>query len=727
MKARIFNGFKQFSKEQVNPVISPLGLEIALSLLLAGSTGDSKKELQEVLEVEHETALLDYLAKKIDSLNEIPGFKQSNTLLYGQQYTLKESYWKKIPSSLALKAERVDSTTTAFAFSLKNILSVKEKWKQPFWKAPLFTDLFTLESGEEIQTLFIGQSNTRGDNKNLYLQEEKFHAIQIPLESERLNFEIYLPYKNDGLNDLLTSLNPEKIQEYTMAFHPIDSMEVVMPKFELENTWQISSSEMLEQMGMDSILSLGDDFQPMLEGGKIAARKISQYNKFNLNENGIEALSNLRIGGVGSISPKEKKHVLFEAIHPFLFILKDKITNTILFLGCFEIPTPHEELSFFYSDIEMENGLSEWQDEDKKSIFYRKIECYSLRTGLMIAAYSLQALNEKYVYKTIDIDGIITKILKITESQKGEVLEHLLTAFLEEIGELMKALDGLIKEEDDSAKYEGVKKIVKDIDFIFSDKIKISREYISAFLISGPNGILNKSFIAIPNFACLEPYLLSDFDDVDDMLWGPSIPSSVFTELKPKPLTSIYSKETHIKTLIYYRSIRRFRVKLWDISIRGKLLLGLVCLNKVVEKENVEINQLEEIINGILSLFEEVDEHTVLKLEKAFSNYYYQEENREIDDFYLTKNQLDAFIAKYPVTYDVIFNIIGCINHLNHNSFFGATSIIENPINILYILNKNDIDLPDLSYFEQFTFESSNEMGPPIKIDKKLIPNLIKS
>ena len=109
-------------------------------------------------------------------------------------------------------------------------------------------------------------------------------------------------------------------------------MHVFLPKFKLEEN--ISLKQMLSAMGMpkafepNGFLGMSD----AAEAGKLYLSHVAHKAYVDVNEEGTEAAA--ATAAVGRmLSARYPPIPTFRADRPFLFLIRDKRTGTILFLG----------------------------------------------------------------------------------------------------------------------------------------------------------------------------------------------------------------------------------------------------------------------------------------------------------------------------------------------------------------------------------------------------------
>ena len=103
-----------------------------------------------------------------------------------------------------------------------------------------------------------------------------------------------------------------------------------MPKFTF--TTQIRLKDVLSSMGMPLAFSDAADFSGITTQQEQKLYESIHQAFVDVNEEGTEAAA--VTGHVGGNAPGPvPRHVVFRADHPFLFLIQDKRTGAILFLG----------------------------------------------------------------------------------------------------------------------------------------------------------------------------------------------------------------------------------------------------------------------------------------------------------------------------------------------------------------------------------------------------------
>ena len=166
---------------------------------------------------------------------------------------------------------------------------------------------------------------TRGDDRNL-------QVLEMPYAGKELSMFVLLPSKHDGLPALEKQLSQERLDKWLGEVTP-QEVAVQMPKFKMETEFALKPT--LMAMGMPTPFTMGRaDFTGLSDSPEAYLFYISavQHKAFvEVNEKGTEAAAATVVvigkGGSGSSCPT------FAATRPFIFLIRDNHTGSILFLG----------------------------------------------------------------------------------------------------------------------------------------------------------------------------------------------------------------------------------------------------------------------------------------------------------------------------------------------------------------------------------------------------------
>jgi serpin B len=200
---------------------------------------------------------------------------------------------------------------------LTNAIYFKGYWQIQFDKKNTKDRDFNISSEKKVQ---VPMMYLKDDFK--YWGDENLQVIELPYKSEHLSMVVLLPRVVDGLAELEKKLTLENMDSW-MGKMRKQEVSVLLPKFKI--TWgAIELKDILKGMG----LPLFGDFTGISDDDRLFISNILHKAFVAVDEKGTEAAAATAVViGKTSIGP------IFRADHPFIFIIKDNISQSILFMG----------------------------------------------------------------------------------------------------------------------------------------------------------------------------------------------------------------------------------------------------------------------------------------------------------------------------------------------------------------------------------------------------------
>ena len=217
------------------------------------------------------------------------------------------------------------------ALALVNAIYFKGQWKCPF--DPDRTDLaeFHLSSSESTQVNMMTQNARFRYSLNRRLNCQ---ILELPYRGNRLAMYILLPRKVDGLASLESKLTFSSITSAIVQLRP-RRISVAIPRFKMTVGKRLP--EVLKTMGMNLAFTLSADFTGISPVRPLFVSDVIHKAYIGVDEVGTEAAAATALLATHVSTPPSQKK--FVADHPFVFLIRDKVTGTILFFGRLAIPS----------------------------------------------------------------------------------------------------------------------------------------------------------------------------------------------------------------------------------------------------------------------------------------------------------------------------------------------------------------------------------------------------
>lgn len=349
--------YQQLRGRPGNLFFSPFSLSTALAMTAAGARGQTADEMARVLHFPNSPgphtdfrALLSDLKERgkkgsyeLSTANALwgqqgfgflPEFLQLTRDHYGAG--LREVDFRQAPEAArgqinAWAAQETRdkikdllspaSVTGDTRLVLANAIYFKGRWQEQFNKEFTRDAPFLVSASEKVSVpLMSHQRHFK------HLDGETFQALDLPYVGGDLTMLILLPRAVDGLPALEKVLNAELLDRVARQMRS-GEVHVSLPRFKVESSFQLP--ETLTSLGMPSAFDKDRaDFSGMDGRRDLFVSDVVHKAFVDVNEEGTEAAAATGIVIAFNSLPPE-----FRADHPFLFLIRDTKTASILFLG----------------------------------------------------------------------------------------------------------------------------------------------------------------------------------------------------------------------------------------------------------------------------------------------------------------------------------------------------------------------------------------------------------
>lgn len=354
-----------------NSVFSPLSIHVVLSLVAAGSNGQTLDQLLSFLKtttVDELNSLSSQLVSLVfadGSPSGGPRLSFANGVWVEQTLSLKPSFKQVVDTVYNAASNQVDFQTKAIEVAnevnlwadkqtgglIKEILPsgavdsttklifanavyFKGAWSEKFDPAKTKDGDFHLVDGSKVQVPFMTSKK-----KQFVRSYDGFKVLGLPYlqgeDKRRFTMYFYLPDEHDGLQSLLQKVGSQS--DFLDRHVPRQKVEIgqfLIPKFKI--SYGFEASEMLKELGLVLPFSGGEGLTEMVEsssvGKNLYVSSIHHKSFVEVNEEGTEAAAaSAAVVMLRSLRSDDK--VDFVADHPFLFVIREDMTGVVLFIG----------------------------------------------------------------------------------------------------------------------------------------------------------------------------------------------------------------------------------------------------------------------------------------------------------------------------------------------------------------------------------------------------------
>jgi serpin B len=216
----------------------------------------------------------------------------------------------------------VEVLTPETVLVLTNAIYFNAAWAYPFNESDTQDGEFSKSDGAKVTVPMM-----QGTKEIPYGAGAGYEAVMVPYDGNELSMLIVLP--SAGTMDTFeASLDTAKLGEIvgSVSAHMVD---IKMPKFKF--AYELGLKETLESMGMSIAFQPGvADFTGINSKGQPFIQDVLHKAFVGVNEAGTEAAAATAVI-VGDESAPEPAAITLD--HPFLFLIRDNITGSVLFVG----------------------------------------------------------------------------------------------------------------------------------------------------------------------------------------------------------------------------------------------------------------------------------------------------------------------------------------------------------------------------------------------------------
>ena len=214
---------------------------------------------------------------------------------------------------------------------LVNAIYFKGDWESQFEASQTKDSPFHVSPERSVRAPMMKQKNRFG-----YAEIGNLQILELPYVGNELSLIVLLPQRIDGLDQIESNISTENLQRWKRELHKTDVL-VFLPKFKMTSMFRLDKT--LMSMGMVDAFSdskanfAGMDGRPdWLYIGAVLHKAFVA-----VDEEGTEAAAATAVVMKARGMPKPPP--VFRADHPFLFLIQEKGTGSILFMGRTVDPT----------------------------------------------------------------------------------------------------------------------------------------------------------------------------------------------------------------------------------------------------------------------------------------------------------------------------------------------------------------------------------------------------
>ena len=354
-----FNLFRTAQDEKKSQILSPISITYALGMLNNGAGGETQEQINKVLGFVDTGAdsinVFCYKMLKIaPTLDPLTKVMIANTIYMNKDYVLKQEFVEKANAFYNAKPETrdfhdgktinvinqwasdhteqmitevldEDSFNPDAVSYLLNAIYFKGSWTSKFDKAETVSEIFE-HAGPDKNLVMPPTMHQQASFD--YGENADYQALRLPYGNGSFVMTVLLPKAQT--NAVPTVPTAETWQQLNQRMHGC-TVDVKLPRF--ETTTNIDLKAIMTALGMPNAFDYQKaDFSNFCNTPTYIGL-MKQVAKIKLDEEGTEAAAVTVIGMDNGEMTGGPSIVSFHANHPFLYVISEKQTGAVFFIG----------------------------------------------------------------------------------------------------------------------------------------------------------------------------------------------------------------------------------------------------------------------------------------------------------------------------------------------------------------------------------------------------------
>ena len=338
-------------------VVSPVSVAYLMGLLANGANGNTQAEIMKALNMNGTSlSTLNETYKAIINTtsrhNSQTQVNIANCVAVNKQVKLKDNYKSTMQnlynanvesmdfaSSKALSkingwcskqtngmipkiVNHLDANATAV---LMNAVYFNGTWADKFDKANTKTENFRGYTRDIKKVPMMHQ-----EGKFSYTDNKDFAAVTLPYGNGSYSMTVILPAEGKSTTDILNSLTAKTLEQTRRNMNEC-IVDLKLPRFSTTTETQLNKP--IAALGAASMFQSAADFSNMTDASMFVSTML-QKAKIEVSEEGTKAAAvTAAIMTMSALRPEEPRHVTFHANRPFIYLITERNSKAIFFIG----------------------------------------------------------------------------------------------------------------------------------------------------------------------------------------------------------------------------------------------------------------------------------------------------------------------------------------------------------------------------------------------------------
>jgi serine protease inhibitor len=340
------------AQHKTNVFISPLSASMALGMTANGANGTTYDEMRTALRLGGATrddvnGGYKSLIALLEGLDPGTQFRIANSIWYRQTFPFNASFLDESKQYFDARVQALDFSSPSAVTTINswvsdqtnqritrildgidptevmflvNAIYFKGIWQKQFDKSQTVDAVFHAADGTQANVPMMA----RGAGVQ-YTGTSEYSAVDLPYGNSAFTMTVVLPNPNTDIDTFAESLDQTKWNSLVGSFRDSE-MEVFLPRFRIQ--WGRLLNDDLRTLGMRLAFDAADFTRMSPLGNQLVITRVLQKTFVDVDEEGTEAAAATLVGiGLTSLP------AAFRADHPFMVVIRERFSGTILFIG----------------------------------------------------------------------------------------------------------------------------------------------------------------------------------------------------------------------------------------------------------------------------------------------------------------------------------------------------------------------------------------------------------
>jgi serine protease inhibitor len=351
----IFSQVLKNAGESENVMISPMSISYALSMTLNGANGETRTAMLEALRLNGITVdainnSYKNLTEALLSVDKRVLISIANSVWTENDFAVKQAFidiltnyydaesksfdindssapdkinaWIEDKTNGLIK-EMIDKLEDNTVMLLINAIYFKGKWKSEYDESKTVEMPFYKTGINQVDVPMMKQ-----ETEFSVYQGDGFILAEFPYGQGNFVMDVILPDEQDGLTNTLSSVSDANFTSWISQMSKRKT-DVSFPRFKYG--FKKKLKDVLSDMGMGIAFTEGADFSNISDQYDLLINDVTHQSFIETNEEGTEAAAATVVDiGMTSMPPAS---LVFKMDHPFMYIIRETTTNSIIFMG----------------------------------------------------------------------------------------------------------------------------------------------------------------------------------------------------------------------------------------------------------------------------------------------------------------------------------------------------------------------------------------------------------